>query len=75
MFKIMTQMPVMPKSLLVTGVSMKAHREYIGGGGFGLVFKGKLKGAPVSLKVLYRTHNNIVSCPSILLSIYKSRPK
>ncbi len=56
----------MPKSLFVTGVSMKAHREYLDGGGFGLIFKGKLKGAPVSLKVLYRAHNNIVSYPSIL---------
>ena len=65
MYKIMTKMPVMPMSLFVTGVSMKTHREYIGGGGFGLVFKGTLKEAPVSLKVLYKTHNNIVSCPSI----------
>lgn len=66
MFKIMTNMPVMPRSLFATGVSMKAYHEYISGGGFGLVFKGTLKGAPVSLKVIYKTHNNIVSCLSIL---------
>ena len=71
MFEMMTKMPVMPRSLFATGVSMKVHHEYIGGGGFGLVFKRTLKGAPVSLKVLYKTHNNIVSCPSISWQMYK----
>ena len=61
MMKIITKTPVMPRSLFVTEVSMKSNREYIGGGGFGHVFKGKLGGEAVALKVLYKTHDNIVS--------------
>lgn len=72
MFKIMTKMPVMPRSLFAMGVSMKVYREYLNGGEFGLVFKGTLEGAPVSLKVLYKTHNNVVSFhPSISWQMYK----
>ena len=61
MFKVITNTPVIPGSLFVTGISMNAQHEIIGGGGFGLVFKGKLGKAPVALKVLYKTHNNVVS--------------
>jgi hypothetical protein len=62
MFKVITKTPVILGSLFVTGVSMNIHHEIIGGGGFGLVFKGRLGRAPVALKVLYKTHNNVVSC-------------
>lgn len=62
MFKVMTKTPVMPRSLFVTEVKVKVDRDYIAGGGFGLVFKGELLGKFVALKVLYKTHNNIVSC-------------
>ncbi|KAF8722714.1 hypothetical protein AX14_009652 [Amanita brunnescens Koide BX004] len=67
MFKVITNTPVIPGSLFVTGISMNAQHEIIGGGGFGLVFKGKLGKAPVALKVLYKTHNNVDFCREALM--------
>ena len=58
MFKVITKTPVVPTSLIVTGVSMPAEQHYVGGGGFGHVYKGELRGTAVALKVLYS--NNIV---------------
>jgi len=40
---------------------MPTERDYIGGGGFGRVFKGELQGRAVALKVLYKPNNNVVS--------------
>ncbi|KAF8344542.1 kinase-like domain-containing protein, partial [Amanita rubescens] len=54
MFKLNSKMPIIPPSLIVTGVSMATEREYIGSGGFGRVFVGELQGAAVALKVLYK---------------------
>jgi len=62
MMKVISKIPVVPPSLIVTGVLVK--REVIGGGGYGLVFMGKLKGAAVALKVLYKTVDNVVSLTS-----------
>ena len=62
MIKIISKMPVMPSFLFVTGVSMPANREYIGGGGFGHILKGELGGEAVALKVLYKTDNDVVCC-------------
>jgi len=62
MFKIISKMPIIPTSLFVTGVSMPVNREYIGGGGFGQILKGKLKGGAVALKLLYKTDNEVVRC-------------
>ena len=39
---------------------MPSDRNLIGGGGFGLVFKGELEGKAIALKVLYKTRNNVV---------------
>ena len=61
MMKIITKRPVIPTSLIVTGVRRPAERDYIGGGGFGYVYKGELEGTTVALKVLYKAHNNVVS--------------
>jgi hypothetical protein len=61
MIKVITKMPIIPTSLIVAGVTMPAERDYIGGGGFGHVYKGELGGATVALKVLYKANNNVVS--------------
>jgi hypothetical protein len=61
MFKIITKTPVIPCSLIVTGVNKPAEQDYIGGGGFGRVYKSELNGEAVALKVLYKSDNNAVS--------------
>ena len=61
MIKVITKTPVVPTSLIVTGVSMPAEHDYIGGGGFGHVYKGELGGTAVALKVLYKSNNSVVS--------------
>ena len=61
MLKITSTNPVIPQSLIVTEVKIPAKRDYIGGGAFGSVCKGKLHGEIVALKVLYRTGDNVVS--------------
>ena len=40
---------------------MPAEHDYIGGGGFGHVYKGELGGTAVALKVLYKSNNSVVS--------------
>ena len=62
MLKVTTRTPVIPWSLIVTGATIQSEHSLLGSGGFGRVFKGELGGAPVALKVLYKTHNNIVRC-------------
>ena len=71
MFKIITKTPVIPWSLIMTGVSQPAKQDYIGGGGFGRVYKSELKGEVVALKVLYKSDDNAVSptCRSHLSAI------
>jgi hypothetical protein len=59
MFKVISMIPVIPPSLIITGASLPA--EFIGGGGFGNVFKGKLRGTAVALKVLHKSDNSVVS--------------
>jgi hypothetical protein len=61
MFKFIAKTPVVPTSLIVTGVSMPAEHDYIGGGGFGHIYKGELKGTAVGLKLLYKSNNSVVS--------------
>ena len=60
MSKIISKSPVMPRSLFLTGITMPSDRNLIGGGGFGLVFKGEYEGKAIALKVLYKTRNNVV---------------
>ena len=62
MLKVITKTPVLPESLIVTGIRIPAQHDYIGRGGFGHVFKGELRGDTVALKVLYKVDNNVVSC-------------
>ena len=63
MIKVITKTPVIPESLIVTGIRMPAEHAYIARGGFGHVFKGELWGKAVALKVLHKADNKIVSCP------------
>ena len=60
--KVITKMPIIPESLVVTGIKIPAEHDYIGRGGFGHVFKGELQGKEVALKVLYKLDSNAVSC-------------
>ncbi|KAF8324806.1 kinase-like domain-containing protein [Amanita rubescens] len=53
MIKVISKIPVIPQSLIVTGVDIPVKRDYIGMGRFGYVFRGKLQGAVVVLKVLH----------------------
>jgi len=61
MLKVASKMHIIPKSLFIKGVTMKANP--IGRGGFGYVFKGELGGALVALKYLHKNapHNYRVS--------------
>jgi hypothetical protein len=79
MFKLNSKIPVIPPSLIVTGVNIPAERNYFDGGGSGRVFKGKLREEVVALKELYkpgddvvshlRRYKDIVDCsPTVLLS-------
>ncbi|KAF8333689.1 kinase-like domain-containing protein [Amanita rubescens] len=67
MLKIISNISIIPPSLIVTGVTMPAGRDYIGSGGFGRVFKGELRGAVVALKVLYRSENQVAFCREALM--------
>ncbi len=68
MFKIISKTPVVPRSFIVTGISMPDKRDYIGRGGYGNVFKGKHCGTVVALKVLYKNDaNNLVSSQCLFL--------
>jgi len=58
MFKIISKTPVVPRSLIVTEVSMPDKRDYIGHGGYGNVFKGEFRGTVVALKVLHKNDAN-----------------
>jgi hypothetical protein len=60
MFKVTSKIPVVPPSLILTGVLLPAERDYVGTGGFGRVFKGELRGEVVALKVLYKSDNQAV---------------
>ena len=44
MLKVITKTPVIPESLIITGISMPAERDRIGCGGFVRLFKGKQGG-------------------------------
>ena len=53
----------MPRSLFLTGLTMPGDHDFIGGGTFGLVYKGEHEGRTVGLKVLYKTRYNVVRHP------------
>ena len=67
MFKIISRIPIIPPTLIVTGVTIPAERNHIGSGGFGRVFKGELRREVVALKVLCKCDNQLVR-PFMLLS-------
>ena len=62
MLNIIAKTPVIPRSLLVTGVGAITDQDLIDVGRFGLVFKAELRGKSVALKVLHRAYNKTVSC-------------
>ena len=63
MSKIISKSRVMPRSLSLTGLTMPGDHDFIGGGTFGLVYKGEHQGRAVGLKVLYKTRYNVVRHP------------
>ena len=67
MLKVISKIPVVPPSLIVTGVTIPVDRDYIGGGGFGHVFTGERQGKAVALKVLYKPDNQVVCLFASLL--------
>ena len=63
MLKVVSETPVIPKSLFITGVTVNVDVSCIAAGGFGLVFKGELQGKLVALKILHKfSHKSVVSC-------------
>jgi len=72
MSKIISKSPVLPRSLFLTGLTMPGDRDLIGGGGFGLVFKGEHEGKAVALKMLYKTHKSVVRYPINLFPFRRS---
>ena len=63
MSKIISRSSIMPMSLFLTGLTMPGDHDFIGGGTFGLVYKGEHEGRAVALKVPYKTRNNGVCHP------------
>lgn len=72
MIKIISRIPVIPQSLIVTGVRIPGERHYIGGGGFGRIFAGELQGTAVALKVLHKSDNTLVSPSTSQCRCYKA---
>ena len=72
MFKIISETPVVPRSFIVTGVTMPDKRDYIGRGAYGNVFKGELRGTVVALKVLYKNDagDNLVNLQCLESSLF-----
>lgn len=60
MLKVISKVPVIPASLVVTGIIVPAERNYIGSGGFGCVCKGEWEGKVVALKTLHKSENRVV---------------
>ncbi|KAF8344367.1 hypothetical protein F5887DRAFT_918167 [Amanita rubescens] len=65
--KVISKIPIIPPSMIVTGVSIPDDRDYIGSGGFGRVFKGERSGEVVALKVLYKSENQVAFCREALM--------
>ncbi|KAF8339478.1 kinase-like domain-containing protein, partial [Amanita rubescens] len=59
MTKVVMNARVMPKSLFLTGVTVSIDRENADNGESGPVFKGELRGAPIALRVVHKTRNDI----------------
>ena len=62
MSKIISRFPALPRSLLLTGLSMPGDRDSVGESGFGRVFKSEHEGKTVALKVLQTTATSDVRC-------------
>ena len=59
MFRLISAVHVIPKSLLIPGIKIETHLGLIGIGGFGRVFNGKHEGRKVALKVVDRGRNDV----------------
>ena len=69
MFKLISAVNVIPKSLFITGVKTEMHLGLIGIGGFGRVFHGEYEGRKVALKVVDRGRNDVSPLPFSLSPI------
>ncbi len=64
MTRVITNARVMPRSLFLTGVTVSIDRENADNGP---VFKGELRGAPISLRVVHKTRDDIVSFFNVIV--------
>ncbi len=64
MTKVIANARVMPRSLFLTGVTVSIDRENADNGP---VFKGELRGAPISLRVVHKTRDDIVSFFNVIV--------
>ena len=74
MFRLISTVHVILKSLLITGVNTEIHLGLISIGGFGRVFKGEHEGQMVALKVVDRGRNDVCRL-SFSFSPYSYSPK
>ena len=63
MFKLISKIHTVPRSLLLTDIDKDPSA--IAMGGFGNVFKGEYNGQLVALKILYKGHRDVCRLPSL----------
>ena len=68
MIKVISKTPVIPPSLIVTGVGVPLKRDYIAYGAFASVFKGEWRESSVALTVLHKPDTEVLSTSFIVMT-------